>query len=40
MLQYTLALLTIALSIKPALNVIHKRQAMNAIYNPLHLLSS
>ena len=35
-----LALLTIALSIKPFLNLISKGQIMNTSYNPLHLVNS
>jgi hypothetical protein len=35
-----LGLATLLLSIKPTLNFFAKRQAMNATYNPLHLLGS
>lgn len=35
-----LAALTLVLSIKPTLNLCSKRQAMNASYNPLHLVGS
>lgn len=35
-----LALLTIALSIQPTLNLFSKRQLMNFSYNPLHLIGS
>lgn len=35
-----LALLTIALSIQPTLNLFSKRQLMNFRYNPLHLIGS
>jgi hypothetical protein len=35
-----LVVLTVLLSLKPALNLISKNQAMNASYNPLHLVGS
>jgi hypothetical protein len=35
-----LAIFTLALSVKPAMNLLSKRQAMNASYNPFHLLGS
>ena len=41
--DWLLAALTVAtliLSVKPSLNLISKRQAMNASYNPLHLVGS
>jgi len=38
--QYALALATLALSIRPALNLISKHQAMNASYNKLHLVNA
>ncbi len=37
---YALAALTVVLSVKPALNLLSKNQAMNAAYNPLHLVGS
>jgi hypothetical protein len=37
---YALAALTVVLSVKPALNLVSKQQAMNASYNPLHLVGS
>jgi hypothetical protein len=39
-LLYGLAAVTLLLSIKPALNLFSKEQAMNASYNPLHLVGS
>jgi hypothetical protein len=39
-LLYGLAMATALLSIKPALNLLSKNQAMNASYNPLHLVGS
>lgn len=39
-LLYGLAAATLLLSIKPALNLFSKEQAMNATYNPLHLVGS
>jgi hypothetical protein len=39
-LLYALALATLLLSIKPTLNLFSKEQAMNASYNPLHLVGS
>jgi hypothetical protein len=39
-LLYALAVATLLLSIKPTLNLFSKRQAMNASYNPLHLVGS
>lgn len=38
--QYVLAAVTLALSVKPALNLVSKNQSMNASYNPLHLVNS
>ncbi len=35
-----LALLTVALSVQPTLNLFSKRQLMNFSYNPLHLIGS
>lgn len=35
-----LAVATLILSVKPTLNLISKQQAMNATYNPLHLVGS
>jgi hypothetical protein len=35
-----LAVATVLLSIKPALNLVSKNQAMNETYNPLHLVGS
>jgi hypothetical protein len=40
LVQYALALLTLALSVKPALNLVSKHQAMNASYNSLHLVNA
>lgn len=37
---YALAALTLLLSIQPTLNFFSKRQAMNANYNPFHLVGS
>lgn len=37
---YALAAATVLLSVRPALNLISKNQAMNATYNPLHLVGS
>lgn len=39
-LLYLLAVGTLILSIKPTLNFFSERQAMNASYNPLHLVGS
>jgi hypothetical protein len=39
-LLYALAVVTLLLSIKPALNLLSKEQAMNQSYNPLHLVGS
>ncbi len=39
-LLYGLGFATAAMSIKPVLNLISKDQAMNATYNPLHLVGS
>ena len=39
-LLYLLAAVTIALSIKPALNLISPRQMMNYSYNPFHLVGA
>jgi hypothetical protein len=39
-LMYGLAVATMALSIKPTLNLFSKHQAMNETYNPLHLVGS
>jgi hypothetical protein len=39
-LLYGLAAATLLLSIKPTLNLFSKEQAMNATYNPLHLVGS
>lgn len=39
-LLYGLAAATVLLSIKPTLNLLSKQQAMNASYNPLHLVGS
>jgi hypothetical protein len=39
-LLYVLAVATLILSIKPTLNFFSERQAMNASYNPLHLVGS
>jgi hypothetical protein len=39
-LLYGLAAATVLLSIKPAVNLFSKEQAMNASYNPLHLVGS
>jgi hypothetical protein len=39
-LLYALAAATVLLSIKPALNLVSKDQAMNTSYNPLHLVGS
>jgi hypothetical protein len=39
-LLYTLAVITLVLSIKPTFNLLSKRQAMNASYNSLHLVGS
>jgi hypothetical protein len=39
-LLYALAAATLLLSIKPTLNLFSKQQAMNASYNPLHLVGS
>jgi hypothetical protein len=35
-----LAMVTVALSIKPTLNLFSKHQAMNERYNALHLIGS
>ena len=40
LVQYALALGTLALSIQPALNLVSKHQRMNASYNPLHLVNA
>ncbi len=37
---YALAASTLLLSVKPALNLVSKNQAMNEAYNPLHLVGS
>jgi hypothetical protein len=37
---YALAAATLLMSIKPTLNLLSKRQAMNQTYNPLHLVGS
>ena len=37
---YALAAVTLLLSIKPTLNLFSKHQAMNEMYNPLHLVGS
>jgi hypothetical protein len=39
-LLYALGAVTIALSIRPAQNLLSRRQSMNASYNPLHLVGS
>jgi hypothetical protein len=39
-LLYGLAVATLLLSIKPVMNLLSKQQAMNASYNPLHLVGS
>jgi hypothetical protein len=39
-LLYALAAATVLLSIRPALNLLSKDQAMNTSYNPLHLVGS
>lgn len=37
---YVLAAITLLLSVEPTLNLLSKKQAMNATYNPLHLVGS
>jgi hypothetical protein len=39
-LLYGLAAITVVLSVTPTLNLFSKQQAMNATYNPLHLVGS
>jgi hypothetical protein len=39
-LMYTLGVVTALLSVKPTLNLLSQEQAMNASYNPLHLVGS
>lgn len=40
LILYLLAIVTVILSIKPALNLISKNQLMNFSYNPLHLVNT
>lgn len=40
LLSYALAVGTVVLSVKPTLNLFSKAQAMNASYNPFHLVGS